>query len=48
MKFGHTSMTSGMDVSKKNVKELNTICLNLGIEIDETMGKGKLLSLIHI
>ena len=34
---------TGMDVSKKNVKELNTICLNLGIEIDETMGKGKLI-----
>ena len=34
---------TGMDVSKKNVKELNIICLNLGIEIDETMGKGKLI-----
>ncbi|MAI28542.1 MAG: lysine--tRNA ligase [Flavobacteriales bacterium] len=34
---------TGMDVSKKNVKELNTICLNLGIETDETMGKGKLI-----
>ena len=34
---------TGMDVSKKNVKELNTICLNLGIEIDEPWVKENLL-----
>ncbi len=34
---------TGLDISGKNEKELHKIAKNLGIEVDETMGKGKVI-----
>lgn len=37
---------TGIDVSKMNEAELISTCKSLGIEVDETMGKGKLVDAI--
>lgn len=34
---------TGVDISGKSEKELRQICRDLGIEVDESMGKGKLI-----
>lgn len=34
---------AGVDISGKSEQDLYQICLDLGIEVDETMGKGKLI-----
>ncbi|WP_200974224.1 lysine--tRNA ligase [Echinicola sp. 20G] len=34
---------AGVDVSKMNEAELRGVCADFGIEVDETMGKGKLI-----
>ncbi|HNS30230.1 MAG TPA: lysine--tRNA ligase [Tenuifilaceae bacterium] len=37
---------AGVDISGKSEEELRTICIQLGIETDATMGKGKLIDAI--
>lgn len=37
---------AGVDITGKNEDELRQICKDLGIEIDDTMGKGKLIDAI--
>jgi lysyl-tRNA synthetase class 2 len=37
---------AGVDISGKNEDELRQICKNIGVEIDDTMGKGKLIDAI--
>ena len=34
---------TGIDISEMNEEELRTVCQKLGIEIDNSMGKGKLI-----
>jgi lysyl-tRNA synthetase class 2 len=50
--FNRISMTdaikenAGVDISGKNEEELRQFCKDLNIEVDETMGKGKLIDAI--
>ena len=37
---------TGVDISGKSEDELRKVCADLGVEIDETMGKGKLIDAI--
>ena len=39
---------TGYDITGQSEEQLREACRRLGVEVDETMGKGKLLSLIHI
>ena len=34
---------TGVDISKMNESEIREVCTNLGVEVDESMGKGKLI-----
>ena len=34
---------TGVDISKMNEPEIREVCSNLGVEVDESMGKGKLI-----
>jgi len=34
---------TGVDISKMNEPEIREVCTNLGVEVDESMGKGKLI-----
>ena len=34
---------TGVDISKMNEPEIREVCTNLGLEVDESMGKGKLI-----
>ena len=34
---------TGVDISKMNEPEIREVCSNLGLEVDESMGKGKLI-----
>ena len=34
---------TGVDISKMNEFEIREVCTNLGVEVDESMGKGKLI-----
>ena len=34
---------TGVDISKMNEPEVREVCTNLGVEVDESMGKGKLI-----
>ena len=34
---------TGVDISKMNELEIREVCSNLGVEVDESMGKGKLI-----
>ena len=34
---------TGVDISKMNESEIREVCTNLGVDVDESMGKGKLI-----
>jgi lysyl-tRNA synthetase class 2 len=44
--FDAIKQYTGVDISGKNEDELKKICKDLGVEIDDTMGKGKLIDAI--
>lgn len=44
--IGAIEKYTGIDISGKNEAEIRKICKNLHVEVDETMGKGKLIDAI--